>query len=59
MDKLILNTMLMSDIELTEYRQQLLDTLATHPDDQKAVLLRDYGIRWRSPAVMNPRVMFD
>lgn len=51
--------MLMSDIELTEYRQQLLDTLATHPDDQEAVLLRDYGIRWQSPAVMNPRVMFD
>lgn len=23
------------------------------------VLRRDYGIEWRSPAVMNPRVMFD
>lgn len=23
------------------------------------VLLKDYGIRWQSPAVMNPRVMFD
>ena len=26
----------MSDIELTKYRQQLLDTLTTHPDDQES-----------------------
>ncbi len=26
---------------------------------KKEILEKDYGIIWRSPAVMNPRVLFD
>lgn len=26
---------------------------------KKEILKKDYGIEWRSPAAMNPRVLFD